>query len=346
MNHERSTVEAKDIPSERRPHLRIAVTPECNFKCAYCRPGGEGYSGNPTGILPVSDLMNIISLCGDVGFRDAKITGGEPLMRKDLEEIIRGVKQLGKFDTLDLVTNGSLLVGRSASLKDAGLDNLTVSLDAADKARFFAITRSNSFPRVVRGIREAVDCGIKTRINSVLCSSNKDQLQGLVRIAEETGADLKIIDVMDLDNEGDSWGGDVWKQEYLSLDYVQDELRDRTISTAVSYPPGGLGTPMKNLILDNGVRVMLRDATVGTNYDSLTCGECKYYPCQDALISLRITHDGLLKKCLIRNDNLVDVATPLRQGDIEGARSRIQAVFDIFMRAEYKANAWKPNESK
>lgn len=341
MNHEIKTVEARDVFQERRPHLRLAVTPDCNFKCNYCRPGGEGYGENLKNILPVNDLISIVSLCGDVGFKDIKITGGEPLLRKDINEIISEIKKLNKFETLDMVTNGSLLVGKASGLKKAGLGNLTVSLNAADEDKFYEISKSNSFPKVVQGIQEAVNSGIKTKINSVMSYSNRDQLQGLVKITEKTGADLKIIDLMDLNNDGKSWGGDIWSKEYLGLDYVRKELKDKTVRTTISYPPGGLGTPMQNIILDSGTKVILRDANVGTNYDLKTCGECKYHPCQDALVSLRITHDGHLKKCLVRNDNLVDVITPFRQGNINEARNRIKSVFDIFIRAEYKPNAWK-----
>jgi len=99
---------------------------------------------------------------------------------------------------------------------------------------------------------------------------------------------------------------------------------------------------MPTLTLDSGIKVMLRDATIGTNYDPITCTACQNYPCQDALISARLTHDGLLKKCLIRNDNLVDVITPLRSGNTKEAKNLIKSTFDIFMRSEYRSHAWKP----
>lgn len=330
----------------RRPHLRVAVTPFCNFKCTYCRPGGEGYFENIKGALPKNELIDIISLCGDVGFKDLKITGGEPLLRKDIVEIVQEIKKLNKFEDIEMVTNGSLLVGKTRLLKEAGLDNLTVSLDAADSDNFSKISRSDSFFEVIKGIEEAVNSGLKTRINTVMGHSNRNQLGGLIKIAEDTGADIKIIDLMDINPDGKSWGGKEWDKEYLNLDYIRKELRDRIISVTASYPPGGLGTPMPTLILDSGVRVMLRDATVGTNYDPLTCMDCRHYPCQDALISVRLTHDGFLKKCLIRNDNLIDVITPLRNGNIEETKNRIRSTFNIFMRSEYIPNAWKPNKNK
>ncbi len=327
---------------KRRPHLRVVVTPFCNFRCTYCRPGGEGYYENLNATLQRDELISIISLCGDVGFKDLKITGGEPMLRKDIVEIIREIKGLNKFGDIEMVTNGSRLAGRAGSLKEAGLDKLTVSLDAADRESFRRINRSDNFVNVIAGIEDAVNSGLSTRINTVFGNSNKDQLEGLIGIAKSTGADIKFIDLMDVNPDGPLWGGKEWNGEYLNLDYVRVKLKDRIKSETISYPPGGLGTPMPTLILDSGVRVMLRDATVGTNYDSDTCNVCPFYPCQDALISARLTHDGYLKKCLIRNDNLVDVITPLRRGDIEEARSRVKSTFDIFIRAKYVPNAWKP----
>jgi len=329
---------------ERRPHLRVALTPHCNFRCGYCRPGGEGYYENINDILSKEELIDIISLCRDVGFRDIKLTGGEPLIRKDLEDIISEIKNLNKFNSLALATNGSLLYGRSKSLKEAGLDSITISLDAANKNVFLKITNADCFTNVMRGIKEAANSGLKTRINCVLGKSDRNQLEGLIKIAKETGAELKIIDMMDLNPKGGNWSDYSWKDKYLNLDYVVDKLKDRIANETITYPPGGLGTPMPTLILKNGVKILLRDATVGTNYDATTCRVCKYYPCQDALISLRITHNGLLKKCLIRNDNLVDVITPLRRGNRREAVSRIKYCFDILMRAEYKAHAWKPEK--
>lgn len=327
---------------KRRPHLRVAVTPFCNFKCVYCRPGGEGYFNNIKSVLPRKDLVNIISLCGDAGFKDIKFTGGEPLLRRDILDIVRDIKKLNKFGDIEMVTNGSLLVGKADLLKEAGLDNLTVSLDAANRDDFLKISRSDSFDKVIKGIKESVRSGLNTRINTVMGNSNINQLDGLIKIAEDTGADIKIIDLMDVNPSEEFWDGKEWNEEFVKLDFVSRKLKNRIVNVTTSYPPGGLGTPMPTLTLDSGIKVMLRDATIGTNYDPITCTGCQNYPCQDALISARLTHDGLLKKCLIRNDNLVDVITPLRSGNIEEVRNRIKSTFDVFMRSEYKPHAWKP----
>jgi cyclic pyranopterin phosphate synthase len=331
---------------KRQPHLRVVLTPYCNYKCVYCRPGGEGYGENLSESLSGDEFVDLVSLCGDIGFKHIKFTGGEPLLRKDTPSIIKRIRELGKFKHLDIVTNGSFLYQKANELKDAGLDAITVSLDAADKDAFAKISKVDDYEKVILGLKEAGRIGLKTRINSVLMQSNKNQLEGLVRVAEETGAELKIIDAMNVLMEDDKWSAYSWNDEFLHLGYVVDALKLRTKDVTYSYPPGGLGTPMITLHLDSGAKVLLRDATVGTNYDKKTCGVCKYYPCHDALISLRLTHDGHLKKCLIRNDNLLDVITPLRNGNREEAKERIKFCYDILMRAEYQPNAWKPENDK
>ena len=334
------------IDEKRHPHLRVVLTPHCHYKCSYCRPGGEGYYGNTKSVLSDDEIIAILSLCGDVGFRHIKFTGGEPLLRKGVEDIIKRTNELGKFQSLDMVTNGSLLYRKAQQLKDAGLDTISVSLDAAEREKFYKIALVDDYENVIKGLNEAVRVGMKTRINTVLMQSNKNQLEGLLNIAEETGSELKLIDAMDILMEDYKWVNFSWRSEYLHLSYIVDTLKERTVQRNFSYPPGGLGTPMITLTLNNGVKVLLRDATVGTNYDLATCGSCKYYPCQDALISLRLTHDGHLKKCLIRNDNLVDVITPLRENNRQEALDRIKGCYDILMRAEYQPNAWGPENDR
>ena len=110
------------------------------------------------------------------------------------------------------------------------------------------------------------------------------------------------------------------------------------------YPPGGLGTPMPVYKI-NGTEVIVKDASIGTNYHD-TCNSCINYPCQDALISLRVTHDGKLKRCLIRDDNLVDVLTPLRSGNKEEVRKLISESYMIFEETKYQPNAWIPENEK
>ena len=326
-----------NMEGQRKPHLRVAVTPECNFNCVYCRAGGEGLPAN--GILMNSgEIIEVVRIASEVGFKHLKITGGEPTLRKDLFNIISGCSELESLDEVQLVTNGSALTREYArALADSGLDNITISLDAASRERFREITERDRFEKVISGIYAAREAGLPVTINSVVMQRNKDEVEGLIGIARKTGSRLKLLDYMKVNGNG-------WETAYLPFEQLRKDLEKRAGGVSWMYPPGGLGTPMP-LFKINGTEVMVRDASIGTNYHE-TCNACMNYPCQDALISLRVTHDGKLKRCLIRDDNLVDVLTPLRSGDREEVRKLISESYRIFEEIKYQPNAWSPENEK
>lgn len=325
------------MKQKRKPHLRVAITPECNFNCVYCRAGGEGLPSN--GVLMSSgEIIEVVSVASEVGFKHLKITGGEPTLRKDLFEIISECSKLESLNEIQLVTNGSALTREYVQgLVDSGLDNITISLDAASRERFRDITKRDKFEKVISGIYAAREAGLPVTINSVVMQRNKMEVEGLIEIARKTGSRLKLLDYMKVNGNG-------WEIEYLPFEQLRKDLEKRSEGVSWMYPPGGLGTPMP-LFKINGTEVMAKDANIGTNYHD-TCNSCINYPCQDALISLRITHDGKLKRCLIRDDNLVDVLTPLRSGNKEEFKKLISESYRIFEETKYQPNAWSPENEK
>lgn len=326
-----------NMDSERKPHLRIAITPNCNFNCVYCRAGGEGtHSGN--GLMTPEEIIEITRISSEVGFKHLKITGGEPTLRKDLFGIIFGCSRLESLNEVQLVTNGSALTREySQKLADSGLDSITISLDAATREKFKEISERDQFEKVVMGIYAAREAGLPVTINSVIMQRNKAEILGLIDIARKTGSKIKFLDYMKVNNNG-------WEVEYLPFDQLRKDLEAKTPGVNWTYPPGGLGTPMPVYKI-NGTEVVVKDASIGTNYHA-TCSSCTNYPCQDALISLRVTHDGRLKRCLIRDDNLVDVLTPLRKGNKEEVRKLISESYKIFEETKYLPNAWSPENEK
>lgn len=330
---------------ERVPHLRAVLTPFCNMKCTYCRPGGEGYYKKGTSTIDTLTLIDLLGFCGEAGFKDIKFTGGEPMLRKDIEHIIARVSSMNCFENIEMVTNAYYLSGRVRALKGAGLTSLSISLDTYSKERFKQITKVDGFERVINSIREAVDEGLSTRINAVVTKYNISDVPKLVDLSESLGVVLKLIDTMDILMDGDEWkdynGGD-----WVSLTEIDKILSTRIRTTYYTLPIGGLGTPMRTLELNTGGTIMLRDATVGTNYNSEICGSCQLYPCQDALISARLTHDGQLKTCLVRNDNLIDLMESYKRGDIDETKTLIKLTFDLLANARYEPNAWNPENEK
>ena len=212
-----------------------------------------------------------------------------------------------------------------------------VSLDAATREKFREISERDQFDKVVRGIYAAREVGLPVTINSVIMQRNKAEVFGLIDIARKTGSRIKLLDYMKVNNNG-------WEVEYLLFAQLRKDLGAMAEGVTWMYPPGGLGTPMP-LFKINGTEVMVKDASIGTNYHE-TCNACMNYPCQDALISLRVTHDGKLKRCLIRDDNLIDVLTPLRRGDKEEVRRLILESYRIFEETKYQPNAWSPENEK
>ncbi len=322
---------------KRKPHLRVAVTPECNFNCIYCRAGGEGLSSNEE-LMSSGEIIEVVRIASEIGFRHLKITGGEPTLRRDLFKIIKGCNNLENLEEIQLVTNASRLTKEYAeSLKMAGLDNITISLDAASREKFREITEKDRFEKVISGIYAAREAGLLVTINSVIMHRNKEEVEGLIEIARKTGSRIKLLDYMRVNDNG-------WEREYLPFDQLRRDLEAKTEGVTWMYPPGGLGTPMP-IYKINGTEVIVKDASIGTNYHE-TCNSCTNYPCQDALISLRVTHDGKLKRCLIRDDNLVDVLTPLRSGKKRGVRKLIVESYRIFEETKYQPNAWSPENEK
>src|SRR3989344_6763539 len=325
------------MEQRRKPHLRVAVTPECNFNCVYCRAGGEGLP--PNGVLMSSgEIIEVVRVASEVGFKHLKITGGEPTLRKVLFEIISGCSRLECLDEVQLVTNGSALTREYAQkLMDSGLDNITISLDAASRERFKEITERDRFEKVISGLYASREAGLPVTINSVIMQRNKREVEGLIEIARKTGSRLKLLDYMKVNGNG-------WETGYFPFEQLRRDLEQRTQGVTWMYPPGGLGTPMPVYKI-NGTEVIVKDASIGTNYHD-TCNSCTNYPCQDALISLRVTHDGRLKRCLIRDDNLVDVLTPLRSENKEEVRKLIAESYSIFEETKYQPNAWSPENEK
>jgi len=319
------------------PQLRICVIAYCNLHCDYCRPGGEGYYENPAIRLSADEIATIISLCAKVGFTHVKFTGGEPFLRRDLIEIIARTRHIPGIQEIQMVTNGTLLTGHAAELKNAGLDWITISIDAAEPEVFWRI-RGTTLSTVVQAIHECREIGLPVRINMVVMKSNLDQIGPMIRLASELGCSLKLLDLIYLDTDGSF---EFWQREFVHFDLVRNMLEALGGSfVGLEEAPGGIGAPLQEYRLPSGLQVVVKDSTRGTYYHS-SCKACKNYPCQDALISVRVTHDGCLKRCLIRNDNSIPLLPLLRDGRIDKAALAIQETLTIMTESSYHPFAWR-----
>lgn len=192
--------------------LRVSITDRCNYKCVYCRDG-ENSSHYPE--LGMDEYLRLIEAFVGLGISKVRLTGGEPLLRRDLPEMIRelaGMRTLdgGRLD-LALTTNGHLLEDLAGPLKAAGLNRVTVSMDAVDAETFERITRvPGSFERVLRGVRAARAAGLTPlKINCVLLRGfNDSQIEGFARFARAEGVVARFIEFMPLE-EGRLWSPEI-----------------------------------------------------------------------------------------------------------------------------------------
>jgi len=323
-----------------QPHIRVLVTPNCNLKCPYCRPGGEGYSEEKNILLTPKEIKKIIQICISIGFRDVKVSGGEPFLRDDLPEILKNLVSFTELRTIQLITNGTLLPQGYHKIADIDFQGITISLDTIDPKTYQDITGVNKLNDVLKGINVVKEYGKHPiTINCVVTKKNVCQIKDLIRFADEIDATLKLIDFMKLEYPPEL----SWEENFIDFSILSTylEMNIGLKYIGVEKPAGGLGTPMIVFQTESGGKVLLRDGQVGTNYHE-SCKQCKNYPCHDALISMRITHNGYIKRCLIRDDNLVDIRTPLRRGDLQEVEKLIYESYSILRDAKYYPHKWSP----
>ncbi|MGN7471346.1 GTP 3',8-cyclase MoaA [Brevibacillus sp. SAFN-007a] len=186
--------------------LRISVTDRCNFRCRYCMPAeifGPDFAFLPQHkLLSFEEIARLTNLFTQLGVRKVRITGGEPLMRKDLPVLIRMLRNIEGVQDIAMTTNGSLLVRHAPALREAGLDRVTVSLDSLDNERF-GMMNGRGYPveGVLAGIRAAAEAGLQVKINMVVQRGVNDQdILPMARYFREQGHTLRFIEFMDVGN--------------------------------------------------------------------------------------------------------------------------------------------------
>jgi len=218
-------------------YLRVSVTDRCDFRCVYCMSEDMTF-------LPKNEVLSLEELerlCGafiDMGVRKIRITGGEPLVRRDIMELIQGLGQkidAGALDELTLTTNASQLHRYSNDLVNAGVRRINVSLDTLDKDTFERITRRGKFDKVMAGIDAALDAGLKIKINAVaLKQVNAGEFDHLVQWCGEKGVDLTLIETMPMGEITEAR-----EDQYLPVSAIRDDLSTRWTLTPSAYRTGG-----------------------------------------------------------------------------------------------------------
>src|SRR5579872_6492571 len=261
--------------------LRLSVTDRCNYKCVYCRTGNEGAI---YGDLPMSDYLRIARLFVRLGIKKVRLTGGEPLLRKGIVELVRELSELRTVDgerlDLAITTNGHLLADLAQPLKDAGLRRVTVSMDAVDHERFARITRvSNGYKNVLAGIRAANAAGLApVKVNCVLLRGfNDDQIPAFGRFARHEGVIVRFIEFMPLEEDR------VWTPEIV---VPLEEILERMAEFMPLREVGQMGSETaRRYVFEDGVGEIGIIAPVSHPF----CGHCS---------RVRVTSDGKIRTCL------------------------------------------------
>jgi len=293
-------------------YLRISVTDRCNLRCRYCMPEEGIEKKEHLDILTLEEIFEVVKVCADLGTNKIRITGGEPLVRRDLTELIERITALESIKDLALTTNGSLLKKYARELKKAGLKRINISLDTMDDKKYEYLTRGGKLKDVLEGFREALEVGLKPiKINTVLTKGfNEDEIGDFIRLTQDYDIDVRFIELMPL---GHTAG--FASKHYISNLVVLERYKELELAEAAdkSSPamyyklPGAKGrvgfiNPISHKFCDNCNR-------------------------------LRLTADGKLKPCLHSNLE-IDVKEILRDRNSDDRYLALQKAVEEAVQAK------------
>ncbi|HEX6134177.1 MAG TPA: GTP 3',8-cyclase MoaA [Longimicrobiales bacterium] len=286
-----------DAFGRRIEYLRVSVTDKCNLRCVYCMPAeGLPWLGRSE-LLSYEEIARVVSDMAALGLRRVRITGGEPLVRKDLPRLVEMLRAIDAIDDIALSTNAVLLKQQARALRDAGVDRVNVSLDSLRPERIDAIARRpGSHTAILAGLDAAEDAGFAPiKVNTVIMRGrNDDELEAFARITLERPWHVRFIEVMPVaDNT------DISAAEFVSALEMLDRLRCIGQLRPVTGPRGN--GPATYFQFDGAAGTVGVITPMSHNY----CDRCN---------RMRLTADGRLRPCLF-GDIETDLRTPLRAGE-------------------------------
>ncbi len=280
--------------------LRITITNRCNVNCLYCHHDGMVTSREE---MTADELYTICKIAKKLGVQKIRLSGGEPLIRKDIVEIVEKINSLG-FKDISMTSNGILLEKYAQGLKDAGLNRINVSLDTLNRETYEFITRKDYLESAKAGILKAVEVGLyPVKINMVIMKDiNQNEVKDMFEFCKENNMVLQLIELIESENcDDDKFSADY----HYKLDMIEERLAD--IADDVHERKFMQGR--KKYYIDGGEIEVVRPVD-----NSTFCANCS---------RLRITPDGKIKPCLLRNDNLVELISHIRAGESEEELTKI-----------------------
>jgi cyclic pyranopterin phosphate synthase len=274
-------------------YLRISVTDRCNLRCTYCMPEQGLPWIDKADVLTYEEITEIVRAAAKVGVKSIRLTGGEPLIRYELDRLVAMIAAVPGIEDIALSTNGLMLADQARALKAAGLTRANISLDTLRKDRFEKIARRPGLHRVIEGIDAAFNAGLgPIKLNCVVMrGQNDDEVADFAEMTRKRAVHVRFIEVMPVQENVSAHAG-----EYISAAEILDRIRAIGDLRPVDGPPGN--GPARYYAFDGALGSVGVISPLSHDY----CDTCN---------RVRLSADGRLKLCLF-GDHFIDLRTPVR----------------------------------
>jgi cyclic pyranopterin phosphate synthase len=265
-------------------NLRISVTDRCNFRCTYCMPADNVEFMDRTNLLSFEEIHRVVTVASGLGINRIRLTGGEPLMRKDLPTLIKMINEVEGINDVAMTTNAFFLKDQAQSLKDAGLTRLNVSLDALDPEKFRDVNRRDCLQAVLDGLDTARKVGFKSiKINAVAVRNfSESEVMGLIEYGRSDGFEVRFIEFMPLDSDK------VWERDKVLFGHEIIELIKEKYELVPVDNSLEIGPASEYTFADGKGKIGIITAV-----SNPFCDHCN---------RIRMTADGKLRTCLFSAD--------------------------------------------
>jgi len=275
--------------------LRVSVTDKCNMRCGYCMPKNNTKWFDSTEVLSFEEIIRLSSIFANLGVEKIRITGGEPLVRPLIENLIKSIAKIPHIKSIGLTTNGLLLSDSVKKLKSSGLNSVNISLDSFKEDRFKMMTGINGLDKVISSIQKAKDAGLDVKINTVVVRGwNDDEVVEFANFARHTGITVRFIEFMPLDGTG------IWRSDLVFSKKEMIEKLESNIGKVFPVLEQEISAPAKLYSFSD------RIGTVGfiPSVSEPFCNQCD---------RIRLTSDGRFLTCLFESPGY-DIKSYLRRG--------------------------------
>lgn len=303
-------------------YLRVSITDRCNLRCIYCNPEANIIYKNQQQILTYEEILKIVKVCVDLGITKIRLTGGEPLVRKDVVCLVSLLSKIKGIEDLSLTTNGVFLEAYAKDLKKAGLKRINISLDTLDREKYKFITKFDGLHKVLNGINKSLEIGFyPIKINVVVMKNiNEDEIIEFAKLTLKEPLHIRFIEYMPIGCTKDEW-----EEKFVPYNKIKNYCQS-------------LGVLKEIKIFDNNTAIPSYQFENAKGMISFISPVSK--PFCDRCSRLRLTSDGNLRSCLF-SSQMVDLKKILRNNNVNN-----QVVYNALKQSIIHAVKIKPKESQ